>query len=34
MRREIAGTIGLLTDEHDFTAMQRYRTFPFEDYSG
>ncbi|MFF7987761.1 hypothetical protein ACFZDK_53530 [Streptomyces sp. NPDC007901] len=32
MRREIAGTIGLLTDEHDFTAMQRYRTFPFEDY--
>ncbi|MEU6573593.1 hypothetical protein [Streptomyces sp. NPDC046805] len=32
LRREIAGTIGLLTDEQDFTAMRRYRTFPFDDY--
>ncbi|MFB9509579.1 hypothetical protein ACFFS2_30745 [Streptomyces aurantiacus] len=30
--REIAGTIGLLTDERDFTAMRRYRTFPFDNY--
>ncbi|MCX4760506.1 hypothetical protein OG562_05900 [Streptomyces sp. NBC_01275] len=33
LRREIAGTIGLLTDEHDFRAMRRYRTFTFEDHS-
>lgn len=32
LRREIAGTIGLLTDEHDFRAMRRYRTFTFEDH--
>ncbi|MEV7395444.1 hypothetical protein [Streptomyces sp. NPDC091215] len=32
MRREIAGAIALLTDEHDFTAMRGYRTFPFDDY--
>ncbi|MDQ0579673.1 hypothetical protein [Streptomyces rishiriensis] len=32
LRREIAGTIGLLTDEHDFRAMRRYRTFPFDDH--
>ncbi len=32
LRREIAGTIGLLTDEHDFTAMRRYRTFTFDDH--
>lgn len=32
LRREIAGTIGLLTDEHDFTAMRRYRSFAFEDH--
>ncbi|WP_328879183.1 hypothetical protein [Streptomyces sp. NBC_00299] len=32
LRREIAGTIGLLTDEQDFTAMRRYRTFVFDDY--
>lgn len=32
LRREIAGTIGLLTDEQDFTAMRRYRTFPFDDH--
>ncbi|MGW9025960.1 hypothetical protein ACWGQ5_17490 [Streptomyces sp. NPDC055722] len=33
LRREIAGTIGLLTDEHDFTAMQRYRTFAFDHHT-
>ncbi|MGW5096842.1 hypothetical protein ACWEQ1_06790 [Streptomyces nodosus] len=33
LRREIAGTIGLLTDEHDFTAMRRYRTFAFDDHT-
>ncbi|MER6122558.1 hypothetical protein ABT173_07665 [Streptomyces sp. NPDC001795] len=33
LRREIAGTIGLLTDEHDFTAMRRYRTFTFADHA-
>lgn len=33
LRREIAGTIGLLTDEQDFTAMRRYRTFTFEDHT-
>src|SRR5690606_5184991 len=32
LRREIAGTIGLLTDEHDFRAMRRYRSFAFEDH--
>ncbi|MBK6016662.1 hypothetical protein [Streptomyces sp. MBT53] len=32
LRREIAGTIGLLTDEQDFTAMRRYRTFVFDEY--
>ncbi|MFC4463992.1 hypothetical protein ACFPH6_05345 [Streptomyces xiangluensis] len=32
LRREIAGTIGLLTDEQDFAAMRRYRTFPFDDH--
>ncbi|MFG3296916.1 hypothetical protein ACGF3G_50125 [Streptomyces sp. NPDC048179] len=32
LRREIAGTIGLLTDEHDFRAMRRYRTFTFRDH--
>ncbi|MEV0220690.1 hypothetical protein [Streptomyces sp. NPDC050704] len=32
LHREIAGTIGLLTDEQDFTAMRRYRTFPFDDH--
>lgn len=30
--REIAGTIGLLTDEHDFRAMRRYRSFTFDDH--
>lgn len=33
LRREIAGTIGLLTDEQDFTAMRRYRTFTFADHA-
>jgi hypothetical protein len=32
LRCEIAGIIGLLTDEHDFRAMRRYRSFSFEDY--
>ncbi|MFI8168663.1 hypothetical protein ACIGAN_20190 [Streptomyces sp. NPDC085931] len=32
LRREIAGTIGLLTDEQDFRAMRRYRTFTFADH--
>lgn len=33
LRREMAATIGLLTDEHDFTAMRRYRTFTFDDHT-
>ncbi|MFF9283873.1 hypothetical protein [Streptomyces griseosporeus] len=33
LRREMAGTIGLLTDEHDFRAMRRYRTFTFDDHT-
>ncbi|MEU9556915.1 hypothetical protein [Streptomyces fumanus] len=33
LRREIAGTIGLLTDEHDFHAMRRYRSFTFDDHT-
>ena len=34
LRREIAGTIGLLTDEQDFTAMRRrYRTFTFDNHA-
>ncbi|MFF7857734.1 hypothetical protein [Streptomyces sp. NPDC007904] len=33
LHREIAGTIGLLTDEHDFRAMRRYRTFTFDDHA-
>ncbi|MEV6196759.1 hypothetical protein AB0M19_30665 [Streptomyces sp. NPDC051920] len=33
LRREIAGTIGLLTDEEDFRAMRRYRTFAFDDHT-
>ncbi|TWV33549.1 hypothetical protein FRZ03_30535, partial [Streptomyces misionensis] len=31
--REIAGTIGLLADEHDFSAMRRYRSFTFDDHA-
>ncbi|MFI7385883.1 hypothetical protein [Streptomyces sp. NPDC049813] len=33
LRREIAGTIGLLADEHDFTQMRRYRSFTFDDHT-
>ena len=33
LRREIAGTIGVLSDEHDFRAMRRYRTFTFDDHA-
>ncbi|MEU5537640.1 hypothetical protein [Streptomyces sp. NPDC020362] len=33
LRREIAGTIGLLTDEHDFRTMRRYRSFAFDDHT-
>lgn len=33
LRREVAGTIGLLADEQDFTAMRRYRTFTFDDHT-
>jgi hypothetical protein len=33
LRREIAGTIGLLTDEQDFRAMRRYRSFTFRDHA-
>ncbi|GAA4792764.1 hypothetical protein [Streptomyces ziwulingensis] len=32
LHREIAGTIGLLTDEHDFRTMRHYRTFTFDDH--
>ncbi|HET9380663.1 MAG TPA: hypothetical protein VFP69_07510 [Streptomyces sp.] len=32
LSREIAGTIGLLTDEHDFRTMRRYRSFIFDDH--
>src|SRR4051812_36642116 len=32
LRREIAGTIGLLTDEHDFRAMRRYHSFTFDNH--
>lgn len=33
LRREIAGTIGLLADEQDFAAMRRYRSFVFDDHT-
>ncbi|MFH8563158.1 hypothetical protein [Streptomyces sp. NPDC017988] len=33
LRREVAGTIGLLADEEDFAAMRRYRTFTFDDHT-
>ena len=33
LRREIVGTIGLLTDEHDFSVMRRYRSFVFDDHT-
>ncbi|NBE56121.1 hypothetical protein [Streptomyces boluensis] len=33
LRREVVGTIGLLTDAEDFAAMRRYRTFTFRDHA-
>lgn len=33
LRREAPRTIGLLTDERDFAAMRRYRTFAFDDHA-
>ncbi|MEU9355565.1 hypothetical protein AB0D65_32340 [Streptomyces griseoloalbus] len=33
LRREIVGTIGLLTDDHDFRAMRRYDSFVFDDHT-
>ncbi|MGK5697755.1 hypothetical protein ACSNOJ_33525 [Streptomyces sp. URMC 128] len=35
LRHEVAGTgtVGLLTDEHDFRAMRHYRTFAFADFA-
>ncbi|MFE2280993.1 hypothetical protein ACFXAE_27965 [Streptomyces sp. NPDC059454] len=33
LRREVAGTIGLLADEHDFRAMRRYESFVFDDHT-
>lgn len=33
LRREIVGTIGVLTDEHDFRAMRRYDSFAFDDHT-
>ncbi|MGW7056800.1 hypothetical protein [Streptomyces sp. NPDC054887] len=32
LRREVPSTVGLLADEHDFTAMRRYATFTFDDH--
>ena len=32
LRREAPTVIGLLLEERDFTAMTRYRTFPFDNY--
>jgi hypothetical protein len=32
LQREVAGTIALLADEEDFTAMRSYRTFAFDDH--
>ncbi|MGW5352860.1 hypothetical protein ACWERV_20410 [Streptomyces sp. NPDC004031] len=32
LRREAPTVVGLLLDEHDFTTMTGYRTFPFTDY--
>ncbi|MFF7452218.1 MULTISPECIES: hypothetical protein [unclassified Streptomyces] len=33
MRREVAGILGLLTDERGFCAMRHYRTFVFADFA-
>ncbi|MET8509270.1 hypothetical protein ABZV60_32275 [Streptomyces sp. NPDC004787] len=32
LRHEVAGTVALLADEEDFTAMRQYETFPFDDH--
>ncbi|MFI2379909.1 hypothetical protein ACH5AO_33380 [Streptomyces sp. NPDC018964] len=32
LHREVAGTVGLLADEHDFRAMRRYDSFVFDDH--
>ncbi|NUS10311.1 MAG: hypothetical protein HOY69_02710 [Streptomyces sp.] len=32
LRREAPTVVGLLLDDHDFTTMTGYRTFPFRDY--
>ncbi|MEU5978129.1 hypothetical protein [Streptomyces sp. NPDC047315] len=32
LRREVPGTVGVLTDAHDFQAMRGYDTFPFDDH--
>ncbi|MFG2720047.1 hypothetical protein ACGFW5_17380 [Streptomyces sp. NPDC048416] len=33
LRREMPGTVGLIADVHDFTAMTRYRSFAFRDHT-
>lgn len=33
LRREAPSTLGLLTDEQDFAAMRRYRSFTFDDHT-
>lgn len=33
LRREVPSTVALLADEEDFTAMQRYETFAFDDHA-
>ncbi|UKY48628.1 hypothetical protein [Streptomyces inhibens] len=33
LRREVPSTAAVLADEQDFTAMRRYRTFPFDDHN-
>ncbi|MFF5975991.1 hypothetical protein ACFY7C_31225 [Streptomyces sp. NPDC012769] len=33
LRREVAGTLALLADEEDFTAMRQYETFTFDDHT-
>lgn len=33
LRREVAGTVPLLTDRDDFAAMRRYTSFPFDDHT-
>ncbi|MGW1373698.1 hypothetical protein ACWD6P_05375 [Streptomyces sp. NPDC002446] len=33
LRREVPSTAAVLADEQDFSAMRRYRTFPFDDHA-